>query len=183
MKILNGQKTIEVRRKVNKDVLDKLERGEEVIVYWYCTKGKPYLYNAYGRIGQSDKIHGELDFLNGRVVVKSVLRKIEKLTYDVYYRGDVIDGVGYYNQNLSSRELYQKSCLTEEQVYKYSVMRDGHGKGHLYALHIEDLTTVNMELSHFVTWDEKRWYGEDGNYTHWKPLTKAPQNMMTVWVK
>lgn len=40
VKILNGNKTIEVRKAVPKDYIGW--------VYLYCTKGKPYLYKNKG---------------------------------------------------------------------------------------------------------------------------------------
>jgi hypothetical protein len=166
--ILLGKKTLEIRKVVPKWVLEAIDRGEEVIVYWYCTKGNPHPDNNYFFDGIK---------LNGRIVARSVLRKI-----DVIYHDDSV---------VRTKYMLNKACLTYEQLETY-----GNGKD-LYALHIEDLTTVDMGLGEFIS-DNKSYnecpfamsLAEEYMTAEeillnrgGKIITRPPQNMQVAWVR
>ena len=181
--ILNGRKTIEVRRRdLPQWAKDKLVRGEKVIGYGYCTKAEPYLNKDMGNwflVRGIDYIGYPV--LNGLVVVKF---EVSGTTKYVDCSGCTNTENGYECQNnfmylLSVDPVLRKAtCLTPDEIEDY-----GNGAD-LYAHHITNIQPIEpMELSDFVTWDFERWYGKDGNYTHWKPLTKAPQSFQSVWVK
>lgn len=120
-KILNGEKTIEVRKTAPKCELP-------VDVYIYCTKTiKPVSRYDWGEFTFDD-----LPKL-GKVVAKFVLRKVE----------DVLRVYGPYpcdalrpdcrTKTLIPDEFYDMSCLSQSEVISY-----GNG-GKVYAWHISDL--------------------------------------------
>ena len=97
-KILNGDKTIEIRKSAPKCDLP-------VEVYIYCTKGGDILYatNGYNEHYWTQK-HGPLKWdLRGKVVAKFFLRKIEEIKYHF----------GYYDIGCWTEQyIREKSCLT-----------------------------------------------------------------------
>ena len=119
-KILNGEKTLELRKTMPKCELP-------VDVYIYCTKDKPYLANAtelftgkYSCISNDDVSYKEYN-LNGKVVAKFTLNKVEMITYDSTYK--------LFRLN----DVLQNSCLKEEELNSYLKGKVG------YAWHIDDL--------------------------------------------
>ena len=99
--ILNGKKTIELRKRFPKDF-----RGW---VYLYCTKAKPYLLRLFGRCFITDYLTPEVkdDGLvkNGLVVARVWVEKID------------------YIKNCDAEDIIFRSCLTldEIQAYDFSV--------------------------------------------------------------
>ena len=190
LKILNGDKTYEVRKVVPKWVIEKLDRGETVEAYLYCTKGKPYLY--YGDLTQQYEIDDYKnkwgDEFNGTIPVKVVIDGYVKYV-------DCSDCTnnenGYECQNdfmylLSVDPILRKeTCLTSDEIEDY-----GNGKD-LYALHISkveilDKSMILMQL-HEKDVDIKCGTLKNDEETircyEEHRITKAPQNMMSVWVK
>ena len=117
-KILNGKKTIEIRKTMPKCELP-------CKVYIYCTKSKPtlqYFYNwqNYKTISEhstwaSGRTINVGDYGNGKVVAEFTLNKVNLLV-------DVGAGIHYADKNynlLNPKDLLKKSCLTEEQIYNY----------------------------------------------------------------
>lgn len=154
-KILNGDKTIEIRKTMPKCELP-------CKVYIYCTKqSRPLVYGDVRCSGgyterytqtynwskkDADRIWGNLQ---GKVVAEFTLNKVDLLV-------DIGAGIHYSDKDynlLSSKELLKKSCLTEEQIYNYvgenrrnhPFLNDG------YAWHIDDLKIYDepKELSEF----------------------------------
>lgn len=146
-KILNCEKTIEIRR-----VAPKIK--EPLKVYIYCTKGKP-LFRSNGDYDEGhfeeyvcDKRYFDYykyceqiekkDFLNGKIVGEFVCDKI----YEIITHND-----GYVVNQYEYRdcEYVEKSCLTFEQINKYLGNKNG------YALHISQLKIYGKpkELSEF----------------------------------
>ena len=92
LNILNGDKTYEVRKVVPKWVLEKLDKGETVEAYLYCTKGKPLLFyqndtyiQGYALTDNLQRIrmaHDE-DVINGTIPAKVVIDGYEKM--DISY--------------------------------------------------------------------------------------------------
>lgn len=181
--ILNGRKTIEVRKRdLPQWAKDKLAKGEIVEGYMYCTKGKPILSNYYNSIGGNYTLHSDYSehflgsketqspyILNGLVVVKFEVLYNEEIKL---YKVD--KSTEYYEIELSTismcgDELCEKACITYEQLEDYL----NEAKG--YAHHITNIQPVNMELGEFEVW----YGGEESFY----PLKRAPQSFQTVWVK
>ena len=187
-KILNGRKTIEVRRKVNKEILDKLDRGETVEAYLYCTKGKPYLYYNFRNkeyVSCDDKnnltyYHSDYqkvmgsNLINGTIPAKVVIDGYVKLDY---YKVDYT----YGNMWLTNMTTFKNNCqLSHQQFIDY-----GKGKD-LYALHISRVEVLDevMKLGDFHIGDncitDPKEYHMSNDYGS---ITRPPQNMMIVWVK
>lgn len=164
--ILNGNKTIEVRKRdLPKWAKDKLARGEKVIGYGYCTKGKPYLSTVWGKV------------VNGLVVVK-----FEVSDRDIYFP-NIHDGYHHMFHHIGA-----KTCLSQIEITQY-----GKGKD-LYAHHITNVQPVEMELDNFYSFGSQEHHDfittstmiqEDERETFIKSykLRKPPQSFMTVWVK
>ena len=91
-KILNGEKTIEIRKKFPKDYVGW--------IYLYITKGKPTLYfnnkKSFVDIGE------QLPTINGKVVAR--------------FWCDKVDSFDWYQVD---EELCALSCLTEKQLEDY----------------------------------------------------------------
>ena len=185
LNILNGGKTYEVRKVVPKWVLEALERGETVEAYLYCTKGKPYLY--YGDLTQQYEIDDYKDKwgdeFNGTIPVKVVIDGYYQITNTDLYS---------YTYHKHTQDILKGACMDEGQLCDYmgEVKPEERTKYNIYkpvyALHISKVEILDevMKLGDFVTWDEKRWYTDENEWTtHWKPVTRPPQNMMSVWAK
>lgn len=161
-KILNGDKTIEIRKSMPKCELP-------CKVYIYCTKHNNYKDSLY--LADDEKYDvdyyvpsDESFILNGKVVAEFTLNEIDK--FNVYENGTV----QYWN----CFDL-EKSCLTYDEISNYV------GKNKIgYAWHIDDLKIYDKpkELSEFGV--RKYLYA----YTHdcWDvlPLRKPPQSWCYV---
>ena len=187
-KILNGEKTIEIRKTAPKEVPFK--------VYVYCTKDRRKNYfnlvNHYGQIMFAPKSWDNI--LNGKVVAKFVVRKVD--TYDY--------APNCYNENekmyyIKNGEL-DKTRLTYDELVAY-----GKGKA-LYGWHISDLKVYDepLELKEFYKplsdkdLDEGNYdldcfgevlcmgqpegseYCQDCEYGGAKPITRPPQSWQYV---
>lgn len=126
-RILNGDKTIEVRK-----TAPKCELPCEV--YIYCTKGKPYLtkhcfdgkYHTGNCLGTYDGVANN-EPLNGLVVAKFTLKKITPIGKDMFgycpFTSEILDG----------EWLGKGSCLTQNDLRRYLGDKTG------YAWHIDNL--------------------------------------------
>ena len=143
-KILNGEKTIEIRKTMPKCDLP-------IDVYIYCTKDKYVLrgvsscaYLPHPRMDGKSTIRFDKDFpvLNGKVVAKFTVRKVEKIQQ---YENEHYCDVYYRTTTLIQNELLSKSSLTPYELSLYLNDKDG------YAYHIEDLVVFDKpkELSDF----------------------------------
>lgn len=202
--ILNGKKQIEIRRRdLPQWAKDKLDRGEIVQGYGYCTKGKPLLVNDYYRekVNEVDwevvdnfRLVKSTDYLpiyNGLVVVKF---QVSGTTKYVDCSDCTNNENGYECENdfmylLSVDPILRKAtCLEADELEAY-----GNGAD-LYAHHFTNIQPIEpMELSEFVSdklivsvcGNEPRCWSDTANYFARKDqrLTKAPQSFMTAWVK
>ena len=126
-KILNGEKTLELRKTMPKCDLP-------IDVYIYCTKDKPYLANAteiftgkYSCISNDDVSYKEHN-LNGKVVAKFTLNKVEKF-----------DSSSFADVSKKTCILNPHTCETTSSCLSYKEIRD-YCKGKLgYAWHIGKL--------------------------------------------
>ena len=121
-KILNGEKTIEIRKTMPKCELP-------CKVYIYCTKGKK-LYKCVSNFDE--------DLLNSKVVAEFTLNKVDTLERDL---NDWLPK----NRYDVSNDLLKDINSNQEQLWNY-----GQGKT-LYAWHIDDLKVYDKpkELSEF----------------------------------
>lgn len=179
-KILNGEKTIEIRKtKPNIELPCK--------VYIYCTKKKPYLY----RVNNDNKFEltNKLTFQdsscfvrdynaqNGKVVAEFTLNKIENMVK--HEKGK--DFWNFIDSNYI-QNLLKKSCLSMEQIVNYV----GDNKD-AYAWFIEDLKIYDKpkELSEFKHWvvDCQGWNNKKNkaeNVYVFENVKKPPQSYMFV---
>ena len=160
-KILNGNKTAEIRKSMPKCKLP-------CKVYIYCSQGQPdlrmfnqeicerfnisknRLYSSKERKNYTKFIGDNSQSLNGKVVAEFTLNKIDLLV-------DMGFGIHYIDKNLKDLDLsYLKmnSCLTDEQIYFYlGLKKDSGYYNDGYVWYIDDLVIYNKpkELSEFST--------------------------------
>lgn len=154
-KILNREKTLEIRKSVPKEVLN----GEECIVEIYCTKNGQTLvfdefssvlpnYSKYILLSKEHKYYNPK--LNGKVVARWHLKKVDIEPYcDLSYPTPTYDGdpsmcecgMGYW---LTENDC-KKTCVSYENIVKY-----GNGKT-IYLWYIDNLEIYDKpkELSEF----------------------------------
>ena len=185
-KILNGEKTVEIRKTA-------LHEGDEVHIY--CTKGKPYLYDYDGfhltPTRSWSELHDngdrewfsidEVGELNGKVVAKFIVGKVRQITHDI------TSGI-YFKalcQDLNEEELLKQSCLRWDELEKYLLS----SKNDIIYAH---------EITHLEIFDKPRELGEyfkareitmsmtKGGHqklTMYDKITHAPQSYMKAWVE
>ena len=188
VKILNGEKTIEIRKTAPKCDLP-------IDVYIYCTKSGKTLYKDYffeltGERAFLDDydpfLENDEQVLNGKVVAKFTLREVTQ-----YINGcNVSKDSGYMFGDVEREGVYEKSCLSENDIDVYCPDES------FYAWHISDLVVFDepKELSYFYkvgAFEEYRRLLADkeldmsetaagiyvkSNYQ----ITKAPQSWMYV---
>ena len=138
-KILNGEKTLEIRTKLPKCDLP-------IDVYIYCTKDKKYA-NLINRGG----------FLTGMVVAKFTLNEI-KTVYTIHFPFEYY----YKATDLTKMELEKMSCLSQGDLDQYLRKKKG------YAWKIDNLKIFEKpkELASFkrVKWDKCGVKDEKGLY-------------------
>ena len=175
--ILNGKKTIEIRKTMPKCDLP-------IDVYIYCMKdNKQRLYpvalldksnQVFKRAYREDKIDNRTNYLNGKVVAKFTLNKVDE--HHVLPTERILP----FNWNVEQK--LKQLCLTKEEVMAY-----GNGEDYqAFLWHISNLAIFDKpkELSEFNYWNvvknNEYFYGEFPLKT---PLTKAPQSWCYVEVE
>ena len=187
-KILNGEKTIEVRK-------SKPKCNLPIDVYIYCTTTGKVLYEQFDKcvdgkiVGihwNTDENEGGFYGFNGRVVAKFTLNRVEEIglikeVINLHYTGKrfIMNKIGENIYDVSSETL-RNSCLTYEEISKYLKGKKG------YAWYISNLVIFDKprELGEFKRCTEKTCiYGKCHKYMHClKPLTKAPQDYQFIEV-
>ena len=169
VKILNGDKTIVIRKTMPKCELP-------IDVYLYCTKGKPLVddycpdLNIYKAYFLGDYGYTKTPVLNGKVVATFTLNKIE----------DCCD--------MSLPELENKSLLNINEICSYIKAKEVDPKT-VYAWHINNLKIFNkpMELGEFSTFKRETIHcGMDcPPYTDWVEyrVRKAPKSWQYAYVE
>lgn len=173
-KILNGEKTIEIRKTAPKCELP-------IDVYIYCTHG--YKLNDLRKenigieFGISKSKSNNVIWLippiiNGKVVAKFTLREVEEIKFHILTKTNTYGiqrtEATFTAKTLSYRELTKLSCLAGDYLMEYLNDTDG------YAWHISDLQIFDKprELSDFkqsklpwpdkvkrgIPWEEKYYY-------------------------
>lgn len=157
-KILNGEKTIEVRTsKALATAIQKLiDENGYADIYVYCSKSNYFGYISNRYIG--------------KVVFKFRCYKVEEIKFIMDYNNG-----GYYNTNSYTNEkcFERDCCLTQKELDVYInnnnlIKRDNVA----YALFISNLEIFTpKELSEFNNCDK---------YPYTKYIGKAPQNFCYV---
>lgn len=184
-KILNGEKTIEVRKKFPKDYARW--------VYIYCTKGKPNIqqYLSLAGVGViAEPI--KPNYINGKVVARFWCDKVEEIFleedgYMLPYQ-DVCSKRKLVTATLSNNELCTESCLKNEELDNYLKTNNG------YSIHITRLEIFDKpkELKEFYKVGAWKVFEEQFDSSYLKreqqeimeeleqTITKAPQSYMFV---
>lgn len=161
----------------------------------YCTKGKPLMEKSDDtcyEIGMSSRYiigNDRLEIvkpLNGKIVAECEIEteKIECRFEDDDFGGDYI----YSLEKSEDVDFGIESCLDFDRLNEYLKGENG------YALHISNLKIFDKPLelkdtyTRECTWNKcsRCEYGKEGKInccTIDIPLSKAPQNMMSVWYK
>lgn len=176
-KILNGEKTIEIRKTMPKCDLP-------IDVYIYCTKDKNRLvyneFNNYFAIDNEHYAYGDED-INGKVVAKFTLNKIDE--HHVLPTERILP----FNWNVEQK--LEQLCLTKEEVMAY-----GNGEDYqAFLWHIDNLVIFDepKELDEFkkpTKYCNKDcsncdFAGFNNKTQKWEfecSITKAPQNFCYV---
>lgn len=174
VKILNGEKTIEIRKSMPKCELP-------IDVYLYCTKGKPYLmsiFNEWELTKYKTDMSKSKNLFNGnsKVVAKFTLNKVE----------EVVDNGSSYRINndvAHTNKVAINSCLDFKEMKKYLEGKNG------FAWHIDNLVIFDKpkELGEFSIFKRQTIYcGMDcPPYTDWVEykVRKAPQSWQYAYVE
>ena len=127
--ILNGKKTIEIRKnKALANAIEKLIQEESyATIYVYCSKDnhqlvKPKDYDKYLLFTKGAVDYSREHTLNGKVVCSFKCYKVEEISFD-------------------DKEVQRKACLTEDELFDYLFVNEPYHedmkKG--YAIYINDL--------------------------------------------
>lgn len=174
-KILNGEKTIEVRKKFPKDYVGW--------VYICCTKGKPFLNDCRDLITFDNFALMDLPYnaLNGKVVARFWCDKVEEIM-----QAKLDNGVGYdyiYDTDtLLAHDFVKKCCLDNWDLLNYFGYNHPNGEVVGYAIHISKLEVFSepKEIGNF--WKITK-YTKIKNFTELagcEQIAKAPQSYMFV---
>ena len=152
-KILNGEKTLEIRKTIPQEYLDYCIDSDKKVpidVYIYCTKARPYLTrgvrgDVYPSCVSSQGIVPH--HLNGKVVAKFTLNKVEEIIFGTTLYNDL----GFFTCDLYDFDLYKQSCLTKKEMQNYLKVKPNGLSG--YAWHIDNLVVFDKpkELKEFKT--------------------------------
>ncbi len=159
-KILNGEKTIEIRK-------SKPNCELPIDIYVYCSKGGCYLYDKWDNCGTfidyslEKKNYNKPRKLNGKVVAKFTLNKVEDIciSSDDLSKHPVIEFDKF-------KDILKKSCLSNDECQDYI-----RGKGDEwllkpfdigYAWHIDNLVVFDKpkELKEFYKVGNNKWLEE-----------------------
>ena len=184
-KILNGEKTIEIRKKFPKDYVGW--------VYIYCTKnGNDYygmptdlvdyrgcaIYNKFKLMPKGEKVTTDDNQprLNGKVIARFWCDKVENIIFGTTLYNDL----GFFTGDLYDFDLYKQSCLTKKEMRNYLKVKPNGLSG--YAIHITKLEIFDKpkDISEFETrhWNSKNPFERDNVYE----LTRAPQSWCYIEV-
>lgn len=165
VKILNGEKTIEIRKTIPKCELP-------IDVYLYCTKKWHLYFNSYENEWKTIKfdrksLNPNLFCRSGKVVAKFTLNHLSTCL----------------NTDYGNEEILKNACLTKQELDDYI------GKRKFFAWHIDNLVVFDdpMGLRDFSFFKrETITCGMDcPPYTDWVEyrVRKAPQSWQYVYVE
>lgn len=170
VKILNGEKTLELRKSVPTDFENIIKKHGGIWVNIYVTKALPFLIDYHGEYILSPKHLWGLKELNGKVVARFWFDKHTMLLPNFPMRTDDYD---YFDAKL---ELTREIILRRLGLNKYDLSNYGEGKM-IYAWHIKKLEIFDKpkELSEFSI--------SPYMYLVEYRVHKAPQSWQYVWEK
>lgn len=165
--ILNGKKTLELRKTVPKDY-----KGW---VYIYCTKGGKGLFkdNDYFLFNNGNSSLS----LNGKVVARFWFDEYEEITLQPISKNSKVHV--YQSEKLSNYDLMLKTCLQEHEMVNYLEAENG------YIWHIKQLEIFDKpkELSDYLV-RKKDEYSKRNYYTYSEfSVERPPQSYQFVYVK
>lgn len=179
-KIFSGEKTIEIRK--------RFPSNFKGWVYIYCTKNgdRPiYLPWEFDCHIEDGEYSADCDFEkgNGKVVARFWCDKVEYIenTYDEFRWGEE----DYNTETLNPDVLYEKSCLSFEEMNKY--LKSDYG----YAIPISNLEIFDKpkELNEFFGYTDKKVERHIIDFPTGKvltvltPLFKAPRSWQYIEVE
>jgi predicted transcriptional regulator len=189
-KIMNGEKTIEVRRnKALANAIKKLiDEYGYADIYVYCSKdSKQRLYpvslldksnQVFKRAYRETKIDNRTNYLNGKVPFKFRCYKVDDYVNGRKWSWKV--GAPMWGACNDYEYILKDTCLTDDELRNYADDLS------FYAIHISHLEIFDKpkELSEFKqprdSYGKVNWNTNDYYYMN---LTKAPQNMVYVEVE
>ena len=151
-------------------------------ILFYCCKAKPYIMKYKdGKYKEIASFYNKqdlatCDLLNGKIVAECdfEVEEIEKVV------DDTLCAYWYETKKLTEIEVLKKSCLMDYELDDYLGGKNG------YAIHIKNLHIFDepRELSEYMAYDKSYdnmfgWAFEEKE--KYKPITKAPQNMMYAY--
>ena len=160
-KILNGEKTIEVRKStaLYKAIQKLIDENGYAEFYVYCSKINRKDYHLIESITDKGETEYEVDYyigsegyldycFDGKVMFKFRCYNVEEIL--IKLNGN------YYTNTLSNNKLLTKSCLSQNEIFEYTnahVSKIGCYLFSGYAIHISDLEIFDKpkELSEFYT--------------------------------
>ena len=169
LNILNGDKTLELRKSVPKDFVGW--------VYVYVTKAKPLLVYDYRYKNCFITNHKwKDDFSNGTIPFRFWFDEYETLKFKRHFETMDFE-LPTYEAEFDEYLIEQKTCLDVNEIWNY-----GEGKA-LYAWHIKNLEIFGnpMELSEFRKIGRDKIMGKELQNV-WGEVKRAPQSWQYVWV-
>ena len=136
-KILNGEKTIEIRKSVPS--LTRKKKFEPIIVYIYCTKGETGLYKMGDEyVAVKHRLVHIIPELNGKVVAKFTLKRVYDLGRIVEYWTDKDE---FHNG------VEKLSCLTQAELIEYAGIQKDGLPSRLHAWYINNLQIFDKPMT------------------------------------
>lgn len=176
-KILNGEKTIEIRRKFPKDYVGW--------VYIYCTKEKPYLWKGVAKPMHDTNIKNPFNWVwkledrdsylaggfNGKIIGRFWCDKVEDIKFNGYFHQ--MNDDEYTTNTMNGEEIIKASCLDLGDLIYYLGGTLGNSVG--YAIHISKLEVFDTprDLWEFKTPKKHKQYITD--------LKQARKNDNKLW--
>ena len=155
-KIINGEKTIEVRKTAPKEVPFK--------AYIYCTGVKNLNLTEYVKLYR--ETGGAIDYWHGKVVAEFVCDKVDTIPVD----------------SEAFAAISKPACLTTDELIKYCSGKDMYGL-HISDLKLYDKP---RELGEFRVIRERSYYAipyDVSSYqkiSRYEPITRPPQSWQYI---
>lgn len=152
-KIMNGEKTIEVRKNkaLANAIQNLIDENGYADIYVYCSKGKTLQKQCSKIVNgkmidvhwNTDKNEGGFGGFNGKVLFKFSCYKVEEIKNNLAMR--------FFTESANEKELSEKSCLNGDKLFWYLAPQELKVKCCGYAIYISNLEIFDKpkELSEF----------------------------------
>ena len=184
-KILNGEKTIEIRKTMPKC-------GFPIDVYIYCTKAEPYLYGCFGEneIGggfgyttsycptEDENSLDRTENLNGKVVAKFTLNEITELRKMEHYKAT---GLVLYKGAMNMGEFNKYGGKYAWQIENLKIFDEPKELSEFTYRCVDDSKCENCPYYYYHNTESDSEKGCSCDCR--KPITKAPQSWQFVEVE